>query len=62
MKSAGFHLKSARFHEIRWISYRFHEIWRISCEIERPLQGIVTLFWNVACKVLKQLFIRHTRI
>ena len=36
MKSAGFHtdfMKSGGFHEIR----------RISCEIERPLQGIVTL-------------------
>ena len=29
--------------EIRRISYGFHEIRRISCEIERPLQGIVTL-------------------
>ena len=30
MKSAGFHLKSARFHEIHRISYGFHKIWRIS--------------------------------
>ena len=54
MKSAGFHMKSTRFHEICWISYGFHEIHqisygfheirRISCEIERPLQGIVTMF------------------
>ena len=36
-------MKSARFHEIHQISYGFHEIRRISCEIERPLQGIVTL-------------------
>ena len=43
MKSARFHVKSARFHEIHWISWNplksggFHEIRRISCEIERPL-------------------------
>ena len=29
----GFHMKSARFHEIHWISYGFHEIQWISCEI-----------------------------
>ena len=43
---ADFTLKSGGFHEIReirQISYGFHEIRRISCEIERPLQGIVTL-------------------
>ena len=32
-KSAGFHLKAARFHEICRISYGFHEIQQISCEI-----------------------------
>ena len=31
--------KSGGFHEIQWISYGFHEIWRISGEIRRISYG-----------------------
>ena len=50
----GFHLKSTGFHEICQIS---PEIRRISCEIERPLQGIVTLCFPFSLLVTVKIFL-----
>ena len=70
MKSAGFHtdfMKSAGFHtdfmKSAGFSYGFHEIRRISCEIERPLQGIVTLcFCALKQSINPNSFIPHCNL
>ena len=53
LKSAGFHLKSTGFHVDFMKCGGFHEIRRISCEIERPLaRNCNPMFKNCASSVM----------